>query len=96
MNAVTIASVRKNLAAMIDTVQYRKERVIITRHDKPAAALVPVDDAALLDELEDRLDVADALEAIEDYDAHGGVSLQRLETELDRRARGPSSRGERR
>lgn len=96
MNAVTIASVRKNLAALVDEVQYRKERVLITRHDKPVAALVPVDDAALLDELEDRLDLADAQEAIEDYDANGGVSLQRLETDLDQRTMGSSSRGERR
>ena len=96
MNAVTIGSVRTNLAALIDDVQYRKERVIITRHDKPVAALVPVDDAALLDELEDRLDLADALDAIEDYDVNGGIDLQRLETELDQRARRSSSRGERR
>lgn len=96
MNAVTIGSVRTNLAALIDDVQYRKERVILTRHDKPVAALVPVDDAALLDELEDRLDLADALDAIEDYDANGGIDLQRLETELDKRARRSSSRGERR
>ena len=96
MNAVTIASVRKNLAALIDEVQHRKERLIITRHDKPVAALVPVDDAALLDELEDRLDIADALEAIEDYDANGGVALHRLETEFGRRAMRPSPGGERR
>ena len=95
MNAVTIASVRKNLAALIDEVRCREERVIITRHDKPVAALVPVDDAALLDELEDRLDLADALEAIEDYDTNGGINLQRLETDLDQQAMGSSSRGER-
>lgn len=93
MNAVTIASVRKNLAALIDEVQHRKERLIITRHDKPVAALVPVDDAALLDELEDRLDLVDALEAIEDYDVNGGVSLQRLETDPDQRTMGSNSRG---
>ena len=58
--------------------------MIITRHDKPVAALVPVDDAALLEKLEDRLDLVEALEAIEDYDANGGVSLDRLEAELDR------------
>ena len=52
MNAPSIASVRKDLAALIDRVRYRKERVIITRHDEPVAALVPVDDATLLDKLE--------------------------------------------
>ena len=84
MNALNIASARKDLAALIARVQYRKERVIITRYDEPVAALVPADDAALLEELEERLDLADALEAIEDYDVNGGVDLDRLETELDR------------
>ena len=58
--------------------------MIITRHDKPVATLVPVDDAALLEELEDRLDLVKALEAIEDYDANGGVGLDRLKAELPR------------
>ena len=83
MNALSMAAVRKDLAELIGKVQYRKERMIITRHDKPVAALVPVDDAALLEKLEDRLDLVEALEAIEDYDANGGVSLERLKAELD-------------
>ena len=84
MDALSMATVRKDLAELISKVQYRKERMIITRHDKPVAALVPVDDAALLEELEDRLDLVEALEAIEDYDVNGGVSLERLKAELDR------------
>ena len=45
---------------------------------------MPVDDAAFLERLEDRLDLVEALEAIEDYDVNGGVSLERLKAELDR------------
>ena len=84
MDALSMATVRKDLAELIGKVQYRKERMIITRHDKPVAALVPVDDAALLEKLEDRLDLVEALEAIDDYDENGGVSLERLKAELDR------------
>ncbi len=84
MDALSMATVRKDLAELIGKVQYGKERMIITRHDKPVAALVPVDDAAFLERLEDRLDLVEALEAIEDYDVNGGVSLERLKAELDR------------
>ena len=84
MDALSMATVRKDLAELIGKVQYRKERLIITRHDKPVAALVPVDDATLLEELEDRLDIVEALEAIEDYDVNGGISFERLKAELDR------------
>lgn len=84
MDALSMATVRKDLAKLIGKVQYRKERMIITRHDKPVAALVPVDDAALLEELEDRLDLVEALEAIKDYDLNGGISLDQLPADLDR------------
>ena len=41
MDALSMAAVRKDLADLISKVHYRKERMIITRHDKPVAALVP-------------------------------------------------------
>ena len=83
MDALSMAAVRKDLADLIGKVHYRKERMVITRHDKPVAALVPMDDVELLERLEDRLDILEALEAIEDYDANGGISLQRLKADLD-------------
>lgn len=76
MTVLTVAAVRKELADLIGKVQYRRERLIITKHDKPVAALAPVDDAALLEKLEDHLDLLEAMEAIEDYEANGGVGLK--------------------
>ena len=83
MTVLTVAAVRKDLSDLIGKVQYRRERLIITKHDKPVAALAPVDDAALLEKIEDHLDLLEAMEAIEDYETNGGVSLERFKTELD-------------
>ena len=77
MTVLTVAAVRKDLADLIGKVQYRR--------DKPVAALAPVDDAALLEKIEDHLDLLEAMEAIEDYETNGGVSLERFKTELDPR-----------
>ena len=82
MTVLTVAAVRKDLADLIGKVQYRRERLIITKHDKPVAALAPVDDAALLEKIEDHLDLLEAMEAIEDYETNGGVGFERFKAEL--------------
>lgn len=82
MAALSIAEIRRGFADVIERVEGSKERVIITRRNKPVAALVPMDDAALLERLEDDLDLLEAIEAIKDYESAGGVSFRRLKTDL--------------
>ena len=48
----------------VNRVTYRGERILIQKHGRPVAALVPVEDLALIRELEDRIDLADARKAL--------------------------------
>lgn len=57
---------RDEFADLLNRVSYRKERLLIERHGKPVAALVPVEDLALLEALEDRLDLEAAREALKE------------------------------
>lgn len=57
MSAKTISEVRDNLGATLERVRHRGERVTITKSGKPAAALVSTEDLALLELLEDRIDI---------------------------------------
>ena len=82
MGALSMVEIRKGFSDVIDRVEESKERMIITRHNKPVAALVPVDDAALLEKLEDDLDLLEAMQAIEDYELSGGLSLRQLKVDL--------------
>ena len=82
MAALSMAEVRKSFADVIDRVEGSKERMVITRRNKPVAVLVPMDDAALLEKLEDDLDLLEAMQALEDYKSTGGVSLSRLKADL--------------
>ena len=60
-----LSAVRSTLAELVNRVHYRGERVIIGRSGKELAAVIPMRDLRLLERLiqekEDRLDVADAL-----------------------------------
>ena len=82
MGVLSMAEVRKRFADVIGRVEGSKERMLITRHDKPVAALVPMHDAVLLEKLEDHLDVLEAMEFIEDYESAGGVSLRQVKADL--------------
>jgi prevent-host-death family protein len=39
----SVAEARAHLSALVDAVEHRHERILILRHGKPAAAIVPVD-----------------------------------------------------
>lgn len=82
MAALSMAQIRKGFADVVERVEGSKERMIITRRNKPVAALVPMDDAVLLEKLEDDLDLLEALQALEDYESTGGVSLRQLKADL--------------
>jgi len=75
MPSAPVSELRENLAEIAGRVQFAHERVALTRHGKTVGALVPAEDAALLEAIGDRLDVLDALDALADHKAHGGVPL---------------------
>jgi prevent-host-death family protein len=55
---------RARLTESVNRVSYRGERIVIQKHGRPVAALVPIDDLALLREIEDRMDLEDARKAL--------------------------------
>lgn len=66
MTEVSIVDLRKQLAETVNTVNYLGERVVLTKHNKPVAALVPMDDLKLLEALEDRLDLTEVTAILAD------------------------------
>ena len=51
MTSVTSEDVRDNLGELINRVKYRRERMKVTRRGKPVAALIPVEDLELLEQI---------------------------------------------
>ena len=52
-----IGEARKHLADVGRRISRRGERLLVERRGKPLFAMVPVDDVALLERLEDQLDL---------------------------------------
>jgi prevent-host-death family protein len=57
---VTSSVARSEFADIVNRAAYAGERVIVHRRKKPVAAVVPLEDLALLEELEDRMDLEEA------------------------------------
>jgi len=64
MVRMAMNKVRDALSDTVDRVAFKGERIILQRHGKDEAALVSVADLELLEEIEDREDVAAAREAL--------------------------------
>ena len=57
---ISSSSVRQNLSKIIDAVRVTGERILVTQHRRPVAAVIGVEDLELLQLLEHRMDVAEA------------------------------------
>ena len=77
-----ISEARGEFSDMVNRAAYRGERVLITRHGKPIAAVVSAGDLALLEALEDRADM-DAIDAaLADPDNQEEIPWEQVKAEL--------------
>ena len=66
---------RQDFAETVNRVAYGGERIIVHRRGRNLAALIPLQDLALLEELEDRQDAAAARKALANAKAKGETPI---------------------
>jgi prevent-host-death family protein len=54
---ITTSTARTEFADILNRAAYAGERVILHRHKKPVAAVVPIEDLEILERIEDRADL---------------------------------------
>jgi len=82
MTTLAASKVRESFSETLNRVAFGKERVVLHRHGKEVAAVVPIEDLKLLQELEDRIDLADARAALAEAKKKGTKPLQTIKKEL--------------
>jgi prevent-host-death family protein len=80
--AVSVADARSDLADLLNRVAYGKERLVITRHGRELAALVPVEDLKLANRLRRFVARKDVSRALAELDAGKTSSWEQLREEL--------------
>lgn len=79
MTRIPASKAREQFADVLNEVSFRGARVVLHRHGKDVAAIVSVEDLALLEELEDRYDLEAARAALQEPGAN--ISWDDLKTE---------------
>ena len=66
MTRMTASKARGKFSDLLSRVANRGERIVVRRRGKDVAALVPVQDLALLEEMQDHQDAAEAIRRLAD------------------------------
>ncbi len=66
MSRQAASKVREDFSEVIDEVRHHGERVILHRRGKDVAAIVPLEDLALIEAIEDKMDVEEAMRRLND------------------------------
>ena len=82
MTTVTATQLKNRIGETLDDVQFRGERVILARKGKPAAAVIPIANLRLLEELEDAMLAAEADESASDPDNQGRIPWEQVKADL--------------
>jgi prevent-host-death family protein len=80
MPRMTTTEARKDFSDALNRVAYKGERIEIRRRGKTVAAIVPFDDLKLIEELEDKILLADMKKSEKD---RGGITLAQLKKKLE-------------
>ena len=82
MKQVSTAEARKNMAELLNRAAYGGERFVVTRHGKELVAIVPLEDATLLDRLRDLLEQRDYEAALQEIAKAGTVPWEDVRRDL--------------
>lgn len=82
MTTLSATEAQQRFSELLSRVASGKERIVVTRAGEELVAVVPLEDLALVEALEDRADLDEAREALREAQEKGTVSLADLKAEL--------------
>jgi prevent-host-death family protein len=80
---VSISEARETFADLVNRVVYRKERIVVTRHGKRIAAIIPMEQVEFLERAEDEFDLRMADEALAELEHTPAIPWDHVKRELD-------------
>lgn len=78
MTRISTVEARDQFSTVINRAAFGKERVVLTRRGRELAAVVPIEDVRLLEEMADRLNLADTPPALAEAKKKGTTSRKKL------------------
>jgi prevent-host-death family protein len=82
MSERRVSEARESFSTTVNRVTYQGERVVLTRHGRRVAAVVPIEDLELLEQLEDARDLDEVRAAVADPANRERIGWSELKAEL--------------
>ncbi len=79
---VTTAEAQDKFSDLLNQVTHSKERILITRRGKEIAALIPLEDFGLLQDMQNKRDLNEALDALKEAREKGSIPIEKIKEEL--------------
>jgi len=76
------AEAQDKFSEIINRVTHDKEQIILTRRGKDIAAIIPLEDLLLLQNIHNKHDLQEALEALKEAREKGSIDLDKIKTEV--------------
>lgn len=78
----TVTEARSQFKDVVNSVVYTRQPVIVTKHGGDVVAVVPYDLLEIITRIEALNDLDRARKALDDFDNHGGTTLEDFKKEL--------------
>ena len=82
LRVVLLSDARRNLDPLVDDVCSEGQRIVLVRHGERVAGLVSAADLEALEAIEERLDLLDARDALDDVRVRGGVRWEDVKRDV--------------
>lgn len=82
MTTLSTTEAHEQFSELLRRVAAGKERIVLTRAGEELVAVIPIEDLALVEALEERADIEDARAALREAQESGTTSLAALKEEL--------------
>ena len=82
ITSINTADAKDKFADLVNRVIHNREQIILTRCGKEVAAIIPYEDLLLLLETRNKIDLDDAMNAMQEARNQGTITLDALKEEI--------------
>jgi len=82
MSEISVAYAREHFEEYVSKVAYTKDRVVVTKHGKKVAAVIPYEDLEWLEKMEDEIDLREAKKALAEVKKKGTIPWEKVKKDL--------------
>jgi prevent-host-death family protein len=79
---VSTIDAKEEFSELVNRVSHNKERIILTRRGKEIAAIVPLEDYYHLQKSQNKNDLDEAIEALQEARSQGSITLEDFKAEI--------------